>query len=153
MSMNFPAIDIAHQDIPPAPYMPTAQSTLAAPGIALSTRQWLLILLCCVVNTAAGIGLYHLASPKRDKFGVVNLGQVYRDKEQEFTKTLAAPSVTDSDRTMAIKSAQDFAIALPKALQALSDDCACIVLMGNAVGGMPAHVTDLTPSLRKKVGL
>jgi hypothetical protein len=116
-------------------------------------RQWGLILLCCVITTTAGIALYHYAIHKHVAFGVVNLGQVYREKEQEFTNTITAQGVTDADRDKAIKSAQDFAARLPKAMQALSDDCGCVVLMGNAVGGVPAGVIDLTPALRKKVGL
>jgi hypothetical protein len=116
-------------------------------------RLWGLILLCCVITTAAGIMLYHYAVRKHATFGVVNLGQVYREKEQEFTNTITAQGVTDADRDKAIKSAQDFAARLPKAMQSLSDDCGCVVLMGNAVGAIPAGVIDLTPALRKKVGL
>ena len=141
---NFPVIDeLARLDAPP-PYRSE---------FSLSTRQWLLILLCSLLNTTAGLALYHLAAHKQEVFGVVNLGQVYRDKEQEFTKAIAAPGVSDLEREKAIKSAQDFAVVLPQAIQSLSDECACIVLMGNAVGGTPKDVIDLTPALRKKVGL
>lgn len=143
-NLNFPVIDeLARQNIPQA----------YRPAFPLSTRQWLLILLCSLIITASGLGLYHLAVHKHDVFGVVNLGEVYRDKEQEFTKVIAAPGVTDAERDKAIKSAQDFAVLLPQAMQSLSEECACIVLMGNAVGGTPKGVTDLTPALRKKVGL
>lgn len=143
-NLNFPVIDeLARQNIP-QPYRS---------AFALTTRQWLLILLCCLVNSATGLVLYHLAVHKHEVFGVVNLGEVVRDKEQEFTKVIAAPGVTDNERDKAIRSAQDFAVLLPKAMQSLSEECACIVLMANAVGGTPKNVTDLTPALRKKVGL
>ena len=143
-NLNFPVIDELARLDTPQPHLS---------GFPLSTRQWLLILLCSLLNTVAGLGLYHLAAHKHEAFGVVNLGQVYRDKEQEFTKAIAAPGVTDLERDKAIKSAQDFAELLPKAMQSLSDECACVVLMGNAVGGTPKDVIDLTPALRKKVGL
>lgn len=141
---NFPVIDELARLDTPQPYRS---------GFPLSTRQWLLILLCSLLNTAAGLALYHLAAHKHQVFGVVNLGQVYRDKEQEFTKAIAAPGVSDLERDKVIKSAQDFAVVLPQAMQSLSDECACIVLMGNAVGGTPKDIIDLTPALRKKVGL
>jgi len=141
---NFPPIDAMS-------FLRDEYSVAPSPLDAL--RQWGLILACCVLTTTAGIALYHYGMRKHVTFGVVNLGQVYREKEQEFTNTITAQGVTDSDRDKAIKSAQEFAAKLPKAMQSLSDDCGCVVLMGNAVGGVPAGVLDLTPALRKKVGL
>lgn len=142
--LNFPAIDGQRSRDIQNPH---------GPSFRLSTKQWLPILLCSLFSTAVGLSIYHLALPKHEVFGVVNLSQIMRDKEQEFTKALAAPDITDTERDKAIKSAQDFAISLPKAMQSLSEECGCIVLMGNAVGGAPKNVSDLTPALRKKVGL
>lgn len=143
-NQHFPSIDgmpVMDDQDDDTPAFPASRSLLA------------LIVLCCVLTTTIGITVYHYTMRKHIVFGVVNLGLVYREKEQEFTNTITAPGVTDTDRDKAIKSAQDFAAKLPKAMQALSDDCSCVVLMGNAVGGVPASVVDLTPALRKKVGL
>lgn len=84
--------------------------------------------------------------------GVVDVGQVYRLKEAEFTQ-LVTQSTTDQERQQALAMAQHFARQFPLALEELSRDCACLVLVRSAVAGNPPHVLDLTMLLRRKVGL
>lgn len=84
--------------------------------------------------------------------GVVDVGQVYRLKEAEFTQ-LVTKSTSEQERQQALAMAQRFAQQLPLALEELSRDCACLVLVRSAVAGNPPHALDLTMLLRRKVGL
>ncbi|HCY63212.1 MAG TPA: hypothetical protein DHV59_10355 [Oxalobacteraceae bacterium] len=84
--------------------------------------------------------------------GVVDVGQVYRLKEAEFTQ-LVTKSASEAERQQALAMAQRFAQQLPLALEELSHDCECLVLVRSAVAGNPPHALDLTMLLRRKVGL
>jgi len=84
--------------------------------------------------------------------GVVDVGQVYRLKEAEFTQ-LMTKSTSEEERQQALAMAQRFAQQLPLALEELSRDCACLVLVRSAVAGNPPHALELTGLLRRKVGL
>lgn len=84
--------------------------------------------------------------------GVVDVGQVYRLKEAEFTQ-LVTKSASEEERQQALAMAQRFARQLPLALEELSRDCACLVLVRSAVAGNPPHALDLTMLLQRKVGL
>lgn len=84
--------------------------------------------------------------------GVVDVGQVYRLKEAEFTQ-LVTRSASDEERQQALAMAQRFAQQLPLALEELARDCACLVLVRSAVAGNPPHALDLTMLLQRKVGL
>lgn len=99
-------------------------------------------------------------------FAVVDVQSVYREREIAFDKQLAG-ATTKETREAAILQVQQFALAVPTHLAALSVECKCMVLLSNAVGssvGVPAgagagagvgatNVVDLTPQLRKKLGL
>jgi hypothetical protein len=120
----------------------------------MTTRDWMFILLANTVLTLGGVGLYHyLSSDRLNRFGVVDLASVYREKEQQFSRLIAKEDATEEDRKKAVAAAQEFAQTLPAALTSLSNECGCVVLLGNAVASRTAQVQDLTPLLRAKVGM
>ncbi|MDR1424110.1 MAG: hypothetical protein LBI92_05865 [Azoarcus sp.] len=83
--------------------------------------------------------------------GVVDIAAVYREKEAEFTR-LVTGATTDDGRRIALEMAQEFSRRLPAALAELPDECNCLVVLKTAIAGAPASV-DLTPALRRKVGM
>ena len=68
--------------------------------------------------------------------GVVDVAEVYRAKEAEFTqiltKTLSQPH-SEEDRQKALSMAKTFAQRLPAALDELPRECGCLVLLKTAV--------------------
>ena len=86
--------------------------------------------------------------------GVVDVAEVYRAKEAEFTeiltKTLSQPS-SEEDRQKALSMAKTFAQRLPAALDELPRECGCLVLLKTAVAGPTPNTVDLTAQLRRKV--
>ncbi|WP_114471894.1 hypothetical protein [Pseudorhodoferax soli] len=83
--------------------------------------------------------------------GTVDLAEVYRAKEAQFTQLLTASS-GEEDRQRALALAHIFAQQLPAALDELPHECRCLVVVQSAVIGGP-RTRDLTPALRRKVGL
>lgn len=84
--------------------------------------------------------------------GVVDVGEVYRLKEAEFTQ-IVTKSGSEDERQRALAMARQFAQRLPVALEELPRDCACLVVIRTAVAGMPPNATDLTALLKRKVDL
>ena len=86
--------------------------------------------------------------------GVVDVAEVYRAKEAEFTqiltKALSQPP-SEEDRQKALVMARAFAQRLPLALDELQRECNCLVILRTAVAGPTPNTIDLTAQLRRKV--
>ncbi|RTL56491.1 MAG: hypothetical protein EKK46_04600 [Rhodocyclaceae bacterium] len=90
-----------------------------------------------------------LASAQR--VGVVDVAEVYRAKEAQFTLILTTAH-SNEERQQAMTMAKAFAQRLPVALEELPKECGCLVLVKTAVAGaMPTTALDLTVALRRKV--
>lgn len=82
--------------------------------------------------------------------GVVDVAEVYRAKEAEFTQMLTKTS-SEEDRQRALLMARAFAQRLPVALDELPRECGCLVFLKAAVAGPTPNTVDLTAQLRRKV--
>jgi hypothetical protein len=83
--------------------------------------------------------------------GTVDLAEVYRAKETQFTQLLTA-SAGEDERQQALALARSFSQRLPTALEELPYECRCLVIVRTALVGSP-RARDLTPALRRKVDL
>ncbi len=81
--------------------------------------------------------------------GVVDLSEVYRTKEAEFTQLLTSGG-SEAERERALSLARSFSQRLPAALEELPRECGCLVVIKSAIAGAP-NSQDLTPALRRKV--
>lgn len=84
--------------------------------------------------------------------GIVDVGEVYRLKEAEFTQQLTQTG-SDDERQKALEIARQFAQRLPLALEELPQECRCLVLVRTSVAGTPPNAVDLTALLKRKVNL
>lgn len=91
----------------------------------------------------------HVIRPART-IGVVDLAEVYRVKEDEFSRRLTAAR-SDEERQATLQMARSFAQRLPVALESLPAECGCLVLLKASVAGPTPYTLDLTPRLRQKV--
>jgi hypothetical protein len=83
--------------------------------------------------------------------GVVDVAEVYRAKEAEFTRILTKAG-SEEERQKAMLMARAFAQRLPTALDELPRECGClVVVLKAAVAGPTPNTIDLTAQLRKKV--
>ena len=82
--------------------------------------------------------------------GVVDVGEVYRQKEAEFTQILTK-AASEGERDKAFAMARTFSQRLPLALEELPRECGCLVVLKSAVAGPTPRTVDLTAQLRRKV--
>ena len=108
-------------------------------------------MLISTVIAAAGLAFYdRLVVRPALVVGVVDVAEVYRSKEAEFTKIVTS-SNSEEDRQKALVMARAFAQRLPAALDELPSECNCLVVLKTAVVGLAPNTVDLTAHLRKKV--
>jgi len=117
------------------------------PNTAQLLRQSLLTL---VVVSAALTAYDRFVLRPALIIGVVDVAEVYRAKEAEFTQILTKASSED-DRQKALFMARTFAQRLPLALEELPRECNCLVVLKAAVAGATPNTVDLTAVLRRKV--
>ena len=117
--------------------------------------QWLAQGLVTLFVVAASLTAYdRLVLRPALVIGVVDMAEVYRAKEAEFTqiltKALSQPA-SEEDRQKALVMARAFAQRLPLALDELPRECNCLVILRTAVAGPTPNTVDLTAQLRRKV--
>ena len=100
---------------------------------------------------AAAIAAYdHWVVRPALRVGLVDVGEVYRQKEAEFTLILTKAG-SDDERRKAMAMARVFAQRLPLALEELPLECGCLVVLKSAVAGATPRTVDLTAHLKRKV--
>ncbi|MDR3368938.1 hypothetical protein [Rhodoferax sp.] len=116
-----------------------------------SIAQFFLNTLLSILVVATGLALYdRMVVRPALVIGMVDVAEVYRAKEAEFTQILTRTTL-EEDRQKALLMARTFAQRLPVALEELPHDCNCLVVLKSAIAGPTPHILDLTPVLRKKV--
>jgi hypothetical protein len=104
-----------------------------------------------VLTAAAALAAYdHWIIRPALRVGIVDVGEVYRQKEAEFTLILTK-AVSDDERQKAMAMARVFAQRLPRALDELPRECGCLVVLKSAVAGTTPRTVDLTAHLKHKV--
>ncbi|MCV2219850.1 hypothetical protein [Thauera sp. Sel9] len=107
-------------------------------------------LIAILVTACALTGYDRLVAQPRQIIGVVDLAEVYRAKEDEFTRRLTSAR-TEEERQAALDMARAFSRQLPAALAALPAECGCPVMLKSAVAGPAPRMVDLTALLRQRV--
>lgn len=107
--------------------------------------------LASLIATGGGLLAYDrlVIRPART-IGVVDLAEVYRAKEDEFTRRLTAAHSED-ERQTTLQMARIFSQRLPLALESLPAECSCLVVLKASVAGPTPYTVDLTARLRQKV--
>ncbi len=116
-----------------------------------SVAQFLANALLLLFLITGGLALYdRIVVRPALVIGVVDVAEVYRSKEAEFTQILTKTAL-EEDRQKALLMARAFAQRLPVALEELPRDCHCLVVLKSAIAGWTSNTVDLTPLLHKKV--
>jgi hypothetical protein len=116
---------------------------------ALSLHALVSLLIVCLALVAYDRSVRRPAA----RIGLIDVGELARLKDERVLEVLTRAAATAEDRTAALALGARFSVALPQALEQLSEECSCLVLARSAVAGWPPNAVDLTPRLRQKVGL
>jgi hypothetical protein len=105
--------------------------------------------------SAALIALVHLwLVPERlPALAVLDVAELYRLKELQVAAVLVKRDASDEERAGALRRAAGFGTEVSTLLQVLPGECRCVVLSRGAVMGSEPLLRDLTPEVRRRLGL
>jgi len=121
----------------------------------VNRRTVALLMLVNGLLSAACVVTYALwFSPGRaQQIAVLDVGELYRLKETQVAALLVKRDTTDADRVLALQRASAFGLEVTSLIQSLPEECRCLILARGAVLGPAPHLPDLTPEVRRRLGL
>ena len=94
-----------------------------------------------------------IAPAAAPRLAVLDVGELYRLKETQVAKVLVKLDASEADRALALQRASAFGLELTNLIQSLPEECHCLVLARGAVVGPAPLLPDLTPDMRRRLGL
>lgn len=121
----------------------------------MNVRTAALLMLVNGLLSAACVATYALwfAPGRTQQIAVLDVGELYRLKETQVAALLVKRDTTDADRTLALQRASAFGLEVTSLIQSLPDECRCLILARGAVVGPAPQLPDLTPEVRRRLGL
>lgn len=121
----------------------------------MNTSSRLFVLLLNALASATMIGIYAtwIAPPKTPPIAVLDVAELYRLKETQVAAQLVKPDTSEADRVAILKSVQGFGSEVTRLIQALPTECGCLILARGALIGKDKQLPDLTPDVRRRLGL
>jgi hypothetical protein len=121
----------------------------------VNARTITLMIAVNALFSAALIALAHLllAPEHLPALAVLDVAELYRIKESQVAAVLVKRDASDEERVGALRRAASFGTEVSALLQALPDECRCLVLARGAVVGPAPLLPDLTPDVRRRLGL
>lgn len=120
---------------------------------ALRRAPWTSIGLCltsAVIVTVVFVASARLTQrPAQARFAVVDLAAIVRANQAKSVATLADKDADPAAKTAALARTRDFGKRLDQEVGVLSTECACVLLMREAV--VAGQLEDLTPALLSRL--
>ena len=115
----------------------------------------LIVLLINALLTAVMIWGYAgwLAPPPAPKLAVLDIAEIYRLKEIQVAALLVKRDATDEERAATLKRVHGFGAEVTRLIQTLPEECRCLILARGALIGQDNQLPDLTPDVRRRLGL
>ena len=121
----------------------------------MSARTAVIVVLANVLLSALILVAYVLwfAPAAAPRLAVLDVGELYRLKETQVAKVLVKFDATTEDRALALQRASAFGLEMTNLIQSLPEECHCLILARGAVVGPAPLLPDLTPDVRRRLGL
>ena len=114
---------------------------------------YLLALNALVSVALLAVGAHWMLRSQKTAFAVLDVAELYRVKESQVAAILVSHAASEAERTAAITRAAAFSTELTALIETLPEECRCLVLARGAVIGATPPLPDLTPDVRRRLGL
>ncbi len=113
-----------------------------------------LLALNALVSVALlAVGAHWMLRSQKAAFAVLDVAELYRLKESQVAAVLVSHTTSETERAAAITRAAAFGTDLTALIEALPQECGCLIMARGAVVGATAPLPDLTPNVRRRLGL
>ena len=121
----------------------------------MNLRTNLILLLASALINVALLVVYAvwIAPPRMPRLATLDVGELYRLKEAQVAAVLLKHEATDGERVDALKRASAFGAEVTTLIQALPQECGCLILARGAVIGERQGLPDITAEVRRRLGL
>ena len=121
----------------------------------MNHRAVALLLFANLLLSASIIGAYArwFAPSTSPTLAVLDVGELYRLKETQVATVLVKREASNEDRAQALKHAAAFGLEVTRLIESLPEECRCLILARGAVVGPAPQLPDLTPEVRRRLGL
>ena len=93
------------------------------------------------------------APPSPPRLAILDVAELYRLKETQVAAVIVRRDATDEDRLGALKRAHAFGAEMTAMIQALPEECRCLIFARGALVSHDSVLPDLTPEVRRRLGL
>ena len=113
----------------------------------MNTKTLLVCTLLSLANSVVTMVAYHVwfAGTAGPRLAMLDVAEIYRLKESQFSALIMKPNASEADRAQAIELARAFGTDLAAMTRSLPRECGCLVLTKAAVVGSGSDIPDLTP--------
>jgi len=121
----------------------------------VNVRHVLMLALLNALVSASFVLAYAVlfAPPPPPRLAVLDVAELYRLKETQVAAVIVKRDATDEERLTALKRAQAFGTEVTAMIQALPEECRCLILARGALVSHDVLLPDLTPEVRRRLGL
>jgi len=121
----------------------------------MTLRQAAFIVAVNVLVTVMLLAAYAAwsAPARAPAFAVLDVGEIYRAKENQVASVLVKRDASEEDRAAALKHAAMFGLEVAALIETLRDECGCLIIARGAVVGPATRLPDFTPEVRRRLGL
>ena len=121
----------------------------------MTIRTVALLLFANLLLSTSIIGAYArwFAPSTSPTLAVLDVGELYRLKETQVATVLVKREASNEDRAQALKHAAAFGLEVTRLIESLPEECRCLILARGAVVGPAPQLPDLTPEVRRRLGL
>ena len=119
----------------------------------MTAKTALLLLLASALINVALLAAYAVWIAPTPRLATLDVGELYRLKEAQVAAVLTKREATDEERVGALKAAGTFGAEITALIEALPQECRCLVLARGAVIAERQALPDLTGEVRHRLGL
>ena len=119
----------------------------------MEMKNVMVVAVAVLISAALIAGNNWLSARSAVRYAVVDVLEIYKEKEKEFSALILKPNASEAERARAVDLAQDFGKRLDAALKQLPTECGCVLLNRSAVvasNGIKDYTDELKARLTTK---
>lgn len=133
---------------------PNEKTSEAVPDQVQAPNYWKPAAVAVLISgliSSTSLAAYHMLFRSSGSLATVDLAEIVKIREIQFTNLVNRPNATDKERVEAWNLVNRIGPEIEQALEALQQDCECTLVVKSAVVAGPHE--DMTEALKERLGM